>query len=362
MLALAEAGLLVPLDRLRARAFRVLVRAPLGGVLVRKDARILLRATLAIALALATTLWAPLWLFALAPLVLGVPHLAADVRYLIVRPAVSRAARAALVAGCLPFVLVRLLPLVGLRIRGEARLEIAMAIGALGLAAVLGAHATGRRRRALLCLPLGALAWVALAHADAARLVFAHAHNLVALILWAVVFRRGATRRPVVVLPIALAVAGAAALVIHGARLSPEAIARSGAFGLSLVRLGAWLAPGLPASLAAGLALSYVFLQSVHYSIWLGVIPAEVVRGQAGRSWRMTWKALLRELRPAGLVLVALASLGLLGGALVDVHRARDAYLSLSAFHGYLELAALVLASVGMGTRLRGEAPRTTSC
>jgi hypothetical protein len=121
------------------------------------------------------------------------------------------------------------------------------------------------------------------------------------------------------------------------------------AFGLRLSSLASWLAPGLSPRVGSAVVLTYVFLQSVHYTTWLGLVPEEAMRGDATRSFRMSLRALTRDFGGVGLAIVAIASLAMLAFATRDLHHTRDAYLTLSAFHGYLELAALVIALSGRG-------------
>ena len=54
----------------------------------------------------------------------------------------------------------------------------------------------------------------------------------------------------------------------------------------------------------------------------------------------MSVRSLLRDLGPVWLVVIALVAGAVLAASFVDAHRTRQLYLSLSAFHGYLELAA----------------------
>ncbi len=338
---------LQPLDRARAELNRVLLASPLAPQLVRKDRRIALRAVLGISVALVLTLRAPVALYALAPIVLGVPHLAADLRYLVLQPRWSRIARAALVVGCVPFVVLRLLPLIGVRFR-DAPIEMAMGAAALLVAAVAAGVSARRYRRLALVLPaLGALAVVALRRPEAARLVFAHLHNVVALVVWAFLFRARRDARATLLVPIACALVATALVLGYGASFSEAAMARPRSFGLSLATLGGWLAPGLALRWAVPIALSYVFLQSIHYSVWLGLVPAEKVRGDAGRSFRMSFRALVRDFGTLGLGVVALMAAATFALATRDLHVTRDTYLSLSAFHGYLELAVIVIVLCG---------------
>ena len=54
----------------------------------------------------------------------------------------------------------------------------------------------------------------------------------------------------------------------------------------------------------------------------------------------MSLRSLLRDLGPVWLGLTALLACAVLAASFVDAHRTRQLYLSLSGFHGYLELAA----------------------
>jgi hypothetical protein len=189
------------------------------------------------------------------------------------------------------------------------------------------------------------------------RIVLAHLHNVVAIVLWALLFRarRGASRA--LVLPVVCIVMSTLALAAFGA-VHAESLAATEALGVRLGTIASWLAPGLPLRAGIPLVLSYILLQSVHYSIWLGLVPAEAVRGDAARSFRMSLRALLRDFGALGLLAIALVSVATIALATRDLTRTRDAYLTLSAFHGYLELAVLVIAACGrrdlwVGTRRR---------
>lgn len=339
--------LLLPVDRARAALNRFVLTSALGRGLIRKETRIGAQAVAGIGVAFLLTALAPLLLFAVAPVVLGVPHLAADLRYLVLQPRYRPLVRVLLVAGCVPFVLLRGLPCIGVPIARAAPMEMAFATLCLGAAAIASALGAGRARRLLFVLPaVLALGLVASRHADGARIVFAHAHNVVAIVVWGLLFRARRGARRALVLPVACTAVATLALVGLGLARGP-ALAATSAFGVQLGTIGGWLAPGLPQRAAVALVLSYVFLQSVHYSIWLGLIPAETVRGEAARSFRMSLRALLRDFGALGLLAVAIVSAATIALGTRDLTRTRDAYLTLSAFHGYLELAVLVIALSG---------------
>jgi hypothetical protein len=183
-------------------------------------------------------------------------------------------------------------------------------------------------------------------HAAGARLVLAHAHNVIAIVVWLLLFRRSVRAAA---LPLVLA--GLAVVVLLSGATLP--LAHERAFGTSLAEAATWLAPGLPLRAGVAVVLSFAFLQSIHYAVWLGWIPQEDVRAEGTLSFKMSIHSLLRDFGPKGVaVVVALAAL-VLAGAFVSMARTRELYLSLATFHGYLELAMLAYFLVSMRPRAR---------
>jgi hypothetical protein len=316
-----------------------------------RDRRIALQTTAAVAASFAVAVALPAWAFVLGPVVFGVAHLASDVRYLLVRPAAPAWWKRAAVLACVALVALRGMELAGVRAVRSGETEIVLGASLLAAAALAG----GSRARAGLGVAAAlALAAAGLARPGAVRLALAHAHNPLAIVLWLAVFRRGASQRARSAwLPAALA--GAAALVLFSGATVCVAARTGGleALGVHLFDVATFLAPGLPADLDVGAVLAFTFLQSVHYAIWLSLIPQETTRGAGTLSFRMTARGLVRDLRPAGIAATALLGLALLAGAAVDAPRARQAYLSLAAFHGWLELWALALFLGGTRSALR---------
>ncbi len=314
-------ALLAPADALRAAVYRWL--GPLlGGLYADRVRRVPLLGTALIALAFGLTVASPLWLLAVGPLVLGVPHLLADFRYLVVQPGLHR--RGALCA-------LAALPLVAVGLGATA------AVGLLAVAvAVLGATASWRRKA------LGLAAWAALtlaalwAEGDFV-LVFLHAHNLVALGLWWRLRPRGA----VAAWPLVAVVAGTG-LLLSGAMdgaLTALGSWSAPASGLSFTELAATSAPLADPTLAARLVLSFAFLQSVHYVVWLRLIPEDARERPAPRPFLASFRALVRDFGLAPLCVCAAVALGIAAWGALDVAAARMGYLRLATFHGYLELA-----------------------
>lgn len=336
-------NLLAPLDRVRSAVFVQATKfAPLRAILLDKQRRVpvLLLAHASVALVLAVM--APALMLVLGPLVLGVPHVLSDLRYLALRPALSPGLRRLLLGGSAALFGARLLEHVGL---GQAaRLELGGA-GVLVLAVVVwGAPRVRSARVVGAVFTIAALAAAALVWPRAARLFLGHAHNVLALLVWGLLFRR--TRR--YALPVALLILGVAALLLAtplawwGFRHGLPA-----GLGLHIFAAADTLAPGLTdVTLALGVVSSFAFLQSVHYAIWLHAVPQEATPGNGTLSFRMSYRSLRADLGKPALLLATLLVLAVPAAGAVSPLRIQAAYLSLSSFHGYLELAALALAWV----------------
>jgi hypothetical protein len=343
--------LALPLDRARALLFKnALEVRVLRDVLLTKRRRIPALLVLQASFALALSVLAPTLLLIAGPLLLGVPHLLSDVRYLVLRPSLSNAVRRALLGGCGALIALRIAHQLGF----VQALGIEPLLGAgFVLAATLAARRGAARGRVLLALGavlgLGVAAWL---WPRTAQLALAHGHNLVALGLWAFGFarRRGAARA------ISAALIGVAALLL----LTPVSWwgfqhGLVQAFGLHSFAAATTLAPfATSAPLALGVVSSFAFLQSMHYAVWLHAVPQEETRGEASLSFRMTLRALRGDLGKLGAALgLGLAVLLPLSALASSATASKDFYLSLSAFHAYLELAAAVVFFV------RAETPST---
>lgn len=318
----AVEALLAPADALRARLYRLL--APWAGPLFADRARrVAWIGAIQVMLTFLLTLAAPLWMLALGPILVGVPHLVSDARYLVVRPGLHRRTLLALLCGA---------PLLA------TCLGAGPAVGLLALLpAILGARGSWLRKAPMLALWAG-LSGLALGFGPLFQLAFAHLHNVVAVALWWWAWRERHARAWAVPL---LAAAGTVALL-------------AGTAEPVLTALGAWtapwtdtsftehmkaLAPRAPPVLALRLVLAFAFLQSVHYGIWLRLVPEDDRPRAAPRPWRATWRALVEDFGVVPLVIFGALALGIAAWAVVDLTQARLGYLRLAVFHGYLELA-----------------------
>jgi hypothetical protein len=330
----------IPLDRVRRALLVGLSRSAIARPIVtRRDQRIRVQALVGVAVVFALTLLAPGVLFVVGPALFGVAHVASDVRYLVLRRDLPRRWTAALGVGCAALFALR-----GLEATFPGRWPFAATEVGLGwswafagvLAAVAASRSPAAIRRALFAGPaIVALMIAALVRPSLARLVFAHLHNLVAIGLWLLLFRKG--RR--FALPALTLLALAVVFCVSGRALPYVHFAGPGAARFVDEMVFAWPA-WMPQRTALGLGLAFVLLQAVHYNVWLAWIPQEDVRCEGTLSFRMSLRSLVRDLPPVWLGLTVLLALGVLAASFVDVHRTRQLYLSLSSFHGYLELAA----------------------
>lgn len=297
-----------------------------------RELRVAVMGMVVVASAALATLVAPLWSLALGPLVLGVPHLLVDVRYLAAAPG-HLADRRWLAAVGVPLVF-----------SGLGGGVVAGLVAATGAVLVLG---VSPRRRVMGLLVVAAVALALAALPIAPDLVFAHAHNFLAVLLWWLWRpRRGRLH----LLPLALFAACGIALL--GGALAPLDLPLVAPDGGGWREHLAQLAPGLPPDAATRLVLLFAFAQSVHYGIWLRLVPEEDRARDTPRTFAASLRALERDLGAPALVGTAALALGLIVWALFDLGAARDGYFRLATFHGSLELSALA-ALVAGGASLR---------
>jgi len=327
-----------PLDRARTRLFTSALKiGVLRGLLLDKRRRIAALLTLHAGAAFALSIFAPTLLLLFAPLLLGVPHLVADVRFLALRPQLGAHARAVLLGGSGLLLAWQVGQTLGMARADWA--EVALAGGMLLAVTLAAARAATGWRVALVLAAALLLVGLGLIWPRAFRLGLSHAHNLVALGLWAFAFAR--RRRSAASLALGVLVLAALLLCTPLAWLGFSVGLRE-CFGLHAFGAADTLAPGVSsATLALGIVSSFAFLQSMHYAVWLHAVPQEETRGNATLTFRMSARTLRGELGAWGLggaaaLCVAVPAAALFGSA----RGVKDLYLSLSSFHAYLELAA----------------------
>ncbi|MCA9668752.1 MAG: hypothetical protein KC503_24330 [Myxococcales bacterium] len=344
MIAASDSAVVSWLDGARRQLWRALLRCGLGPRFISdRSARVVLVAMFSLLVALLCTALAPLWLLLLGPLLLGVPHVIADVRYLLLRPPqrLGRARLYGIVAPLAAMTIERALVLAG----AAPHLGFETACGVIAVAAAIGAvplRELGARQAVALVGWLAVGAWL-VANPRLTALLLGHAHNLIALVLWLSLSRgEGPWRRYA---SVALAY-GAVALLILSGGLEPIGralgVTSGSAAGLALADMTRLLAPGIASPWAERLVLLFCFAQSVHYSVWLRLVPSNqhYYARQGPSTFRSNIDALRRDLGRWGFALALVSTLAVPTLAVFDPVRTRAAYLSLVLFHGWLEIAA----------------------
>jgi hypothetical protein len=318
---------LVPLDVLRRELYRAFVPW-LGSWVRERDVRVGIHGVTVVLGSLIAAVVAPLWLLALSPVVLGVPHLVADLRYLVVRPRLHRRGGVWLVG-----LLVVL-----------SSVMVDLRWGLAGVALVpLFARGPLLRRLAVGAVAMGVLA-AAFWGLRPTHIVLGHAHNLVAVVLWMVLAVALHERSPYSDLArwgptVAFLMGGGAILGGLFDPLLATGLTLPGA--PSLQYHIASLAPGLDAVWATRWVVAFAYAQAVHYGLWLRVIPEVGRRRPSPRSWAASLTALRRDFGDRVLVGAVVLTVGIALWGLVDLTAARTGYLRLALFHGPMELAVL---------------------
>jgi hypothetical protein len=329
----ATARIIAVADHGRSAALRTVLRSNVARAIVRnRDHRIAVQSVAGVLLILLLTMTVPGVLFVVGPLVLGVPHVASDLRYLVLRRGRTRAWLALVAAGSVAIALLRVTELVASA--SYASTEIALSALWIASAALLGGVRSRRWLRVgvTLCV-VAAVSQVAMRSPHTARTIFAFGHNGVALLLWVLLFRRSRLYALPALLLIGVITWGFVvgwSIRLHGpwaADLAHEA----------LVRTPLSLGPRA----AIGLGLAFVFLQSVHYAVWLSWIPQEDVASEGTTTFSMSARAIARDLGTPLLVSVIGATILVAVAAVFSLEGARNGYLSIATFHAYLELAAV---------------------
>lgn len=323
--------LLLPADAIRAytyRGLRRLLGSSLGRFMREREQRVALLGALGIATALALAVGAPLWLLAIGPIVLGVPHVLSDLRYLWVQQDLHRSRRVWLLV-------------VPLLVVGTVTAEVGwgLAAAALGLFAVPSTTA----RRLLGLAVLAPLLAVSMRWPDPTNLAFAHLHNLIAIGLWWALWPRRQRWHYVVLALFVVATIGLSLGAFDHLVVSAHAAVAGPSTGRPFGYYAYTLAPFAEPIMATRLVILFAFAQSVHYLIWLRLIPEDARARRSPRPFASTYRALKREL---GVVVLGLATLGALAVAIwaaLDLAAARDGYLRAAIGHGHLELAAAAL-------------------
>lgn len=287
----------------------------LRTLVIDKDRRVAVHAVLLVIAAALLAIALPVVPLVVTPLVLGIPHLASEARWMVVRARVPRRLQVGLAIAALT--------LAGLAVARRSGAECALGLGGIALAlasaARPGGGARGRAAALLALVPCAGAVACALSKpfACAVRDALIASHALVTLGVWIFLFRRAP-------------------------RFALPAV---GAVSVAVLAVGA----------LRGSLVALAFLASVHYAVWLVLVPIDAARGAGTPTFRMSVAGWRKDL--GGPVLAAALATGVLVAILVVTRGAtpaRDLYLVAARFHLWLEAAMACFLVV---TRRRAATP-----
>ncbi|HRI68447.1 MAG TPA: hypothetical protein PK156_29665 [Polyangium sp.] len=317
-------ALLDTADDFRRFGLTTLGRSFAQRVLTSRETRTAFFGCLLITIAFFSTSMFPVVMLVLGPIIWGIPHVLADLRYLVARPGLHHR----------PLVLT------------------AIAIGVLG--AGLGFGVRGGLAGAALALCIARTSWMrrvgglaivaglfTLAQHEPylADLAFAHLHNFIGVLIWWA-WRPRQTRLHL--LPLGLFALGTVTILLGGS--VPLAAFTKGLeapwTGMSMFHLCQSLTPNPLDPNSVRLVVLYAFAQATHYVVWLRLVPEDDRPMKSPRSYGQSFRALTKDLGGILLWISVFGALALIGWAVFAPGEARDGYLRLAFFHGHLELAA----------------------
>ncbi len=313
-------------DRLRRRWLGAL-GSPGRALVRRRELRIAVLFSVVIVTALVGSLVAPFWLLLLSPVVWGVPHVVADIRYLVVRSGYHQRPAIAFLGGATLLWMAVGGPLVEglLCTAGVALLARAGLLRRLAVAATIALFAYGLDR-------LGRYG----------NITFAHLHNFTPLLLWWIWRRRNGRLHWI---PLALLALATCFLLSPFAVEVAQALGGLGWFSAEMgPQAQLWrLAADLDPAWGMRLVLLFCFSQSVHYALWLHLLPDEDRDRATPLTFRATVEGLRVDLGDAGLAVAALLSVGITAWAVFDLVEANEGYFRMAQFHAHLEVMAIAL-------------------
>lgn len=293
----------------------------------RLDARAVVQTAGLTAISSAGVIFCPLWILLLSPIILGAPHVASDIRYLVLRPVYGRSWKeiAWVLAPIGALLLLGILAAFGWPRHVEV--EIGLGMAACGIAVLAGGSAISEGAKTALLCGLIAVSTFLISHPRPTIVALLHLHNLIGLGIWYTLFRQAGTARSG--RNIVLIFAGGLAACAGAALIFPD-LTRFGPapHGFGLAEAGNALLPGAPLLISAIVIRAYAFLQLMHYVIWLFLVP------QSGE------RTLIQDFGRGGISLIVLISAAVIAAGYFLPVRTRELYLTVSSFHAWLEIGA----------------------
>jgi len=347
------------LDSLRSTLLRFMMKSTIArSIFVDRALRLGFSFVVSFATSLILAAICPIWMIVLGPLVLGIPHLFSVVRYLPALPYggqnSQRSAQRRLRYGGAVLIfavgIVRHFPIhhsLGIPNFWEIVSGIALILIVAG-AGIVGARGALRSMARDTVASLAILSLLALASWMRPLLTLgalAFGHNLIAFVIWVRMAKNAAELR-VALLALGMFCVATFAFFTHV--LDPIAALGSripdprGILFDPFVIANQIFPSNRDVSLLPSLLSAYAFGQSMHYFVWLKVIPEQSLVRKTPLSFGQSLRAWHRE---SGWILtscaIALSVLSIGALFVFNWETLRSLYLALASSHGYLEIAAL---------------------
>ncbi len=290
--------------------------------LTSRDVRICFGGVILMLFSLMLALGAPFWSMALGPVILGIPHVFAGLHYLIKRQGFDKK----------PLILVIFLLVIAATL---LNLNISLVIGLNVL--FLFVIETEREKKVLAFIIINILVLLSLKYEYFFHFCYLHLHNFIAVFIWWLWSPKGLNR----LIPLLCF------LLINFLLIFCSSADFSGFISSHPELMGKdyFLSYFIPfeTSLATGILLSFAFSQSVHYAIWLRMIPDEDHKQKTPRTFLKTYKTLKAEWGLFFLAMVSALTLFFLFWSFIDVEAAGRNYLQIFSFHANLEISSLII-------------------
>ena len=260
----------------------------------------------------------PLWQLLLGPIILGIPHLVGDIRYLVVRKQLQHQYWF-WIGVAFPFALFVIF-----------RQPVYAMVGVWCAALYSQRPKNERYFMVAMSTVFLAISWQ---YPRYFLLVFLHLHNVIGIAIWWFWKKRARYEA----LPLMLCLLGCVSILFF-----PLSLSFAQEFHPPLLNKNYFqesIASFVSTAWQFRLVTLYAFLQSIHYFVWIRLIPEEAKKQPTPQSFTKSFLSLKEDIGSIFFVSIFIAAGALLLYAVYSPQEARYQYLYLISFHGFLELA-----------------------
>lgn len=320
---------------------------------------------LAVLVYLPLSLFAPLWVLAIGPVLWGVPHIFSSMRFLHGFIANSGDS-SVLTSPSAPNLKFKSFHFFGFTWIGVTALRwltdhnyigsqlpfnwpevFAVVVTFFGLAVLYRTDAKRLLRGLFLLIPIVTCAWYSPFWTSGVLILL---HNWIAFFYWVLATKSKSEKRSAIfaftlfALIHVLVFAGSFDFLFHW--LAPDSFLQWAQ--MDYATLGQSIAPwSSDYHVWYHCVVLYAFGQSLHYFVWLKAIPDQNHKNQIPASFRISSRILLDDIGKKSayaMIIIFMASIGV--WVITSFPQARSLYFLIAAYHGYMEISALALVGV----------------